>query len=425
MVRGSAVFTTCKVAKRATLLGLITTLGLGCEARQTGDRGELIFSYSAWDDVTNFDRPIAAGAALDLRVTRVLDEEQPLHIKRARMSPAPVARVAGVVAHSARVIGLKPGTARLRVRARDEGGALVWDSVRLRVAQVAHVTLSHPCDVTEEQQRAPLYLAAASPARLNVSMRSARQEPLRGWGLAPLQLTVSPAGAATLSDRAEEEGVIDVTIAPDAQRLSITSALSQDKLDYHVITPAALDGIRLAPFLSDSLIALEGEVSSLRFEALSQGQALCHGQAPVQVRSVTPERCSVTSASDDGADGGEAITSQDGRVQVRALRFGLCQLEASLAHAPAAKTRVTLRVGKLPEAPPEEDARAELPAPHPALEPTPDPQADPLAMRQHTLRAEAPRAPARPWWLAPLLALLAPLCLTPLLWRAQARWRVR
>ena len=52
-------------------IGALLAIGTGCTSKITGKEGNFQFAYAADDDPLDFNKPIAVGGRLDLRVTQV------------------------------------------------------------------------------------------------------------------------------------------------------------------------------------------------------------------------------------------------------------------------------------------------------------------------------------------------------------------
>lgn len=346
-----------------TLCGLM--LASGC-ARQTGQRGQLIFMYDTPGDPLNFNKPIAQGHTLELFMHSVR-EDMPVEILEVKSSDPGVLRPTGKVAHLFGVRALKPGRARLLVKAVDEQGRVYRDVVVMRVGKIARTELAYACETMQEDpSQPPLYLAGARDVFVPWARHNEAGELLTGYGEFPVE--VVPASAASIrTNRTVQTGLsLDIQGNPGVFELRAEHGGAQ--LKFESVERAAIDGIWMHPWDAGAWMLIGG-AAFVSPEPQVKGRPLCTHDLQVSARSLTPEICEVAAIS------GEHIVELVGKA------WGICRYEVGYE---GVRAQHTARVGKLP--------------------------------------GDEEEEPEPPLWLAPLLAMiLVPLGAAPLLLRRQRR----
>jgi hypothetical protein len=344
-----------RVWSRLSLLFAVALLAAGC-SRQTGASEELIFMYESVEDPTNFNKPIATGAELEIFVHDLRDD-RPATVLEARSSDPDIVAVDGSVAHLFGLEARAPGSATIEVRARDRQGTARTDSFTIRVADVERTLLEHGCH-TEEPR--PLFLAGTSNVFVPWSRRSSKNEPLTGYGIFPVE--VVPTDAASIRDRSTAQDGVTLDLDATPTTFSLRAKHGDARLDFETVAPEAVDGIA-----SSRNWTVVGRSTYAFFDPLVGGRELCDYDRDVlyhRIENHTPEIC-------------EVERLPDGIARIEGRAFGTCRYEVSFPRGgDDARLERTVPVGRLPG----------------------DGEGDERGL---------------PWWLAPLLAVLAPLLLAP------------
>lgn len=376
-----------------TLLSLI-----GCDSRQTGEQAKLVFAYTSFDDTTNFNKPIALGATLELRVTEVSNDEE-ISIQQATLPPG-ILEIDGHTQNLVAVRALKPGSAKLSISGKTKDGDPIADAVTLRAAPIAKIELGHTC--TEES--GAIYQAGLNAIEIPMTKRAENGEFLTGYGVYPV--VIEPARGATIDKRSTDAHSITLDLSKAPGRFSLKSTLNKKSLDFELILPAQINGLKLSEFDLTTRTTIN-QTTWLEFEPTYNAKPICLVNTPIEAKSLTPEICDITTILDhhQREDGSHALNTE-GIIKVRGKRFGVCRYEAWLPEASAAaRYKGSLEVGQYPS----DLEKKEQPATLDLID-----SEDPLARKLHTIQATKKPAPAPRWWLAPLLALLAPLLTAPL-----------
>ena len=347
---------------RLLLLSMILCLGASC-ARQTGARSQVVFMYQAPADPFNFNKPIGVGQTLELYVHDV-EHDRPVTIERVKSLSPDVLSVEGHVAHLFGVKAHKPGRARLVVWFKDGDGQMKRDSVVMRASEIAKVHMAHPCS-PDDRGRAPLYLKGARDMFVPWVRQDANHELLIGYGQFPVK--VSPEGAASIRTNRTDAGGISIDIE-DASSF-VLEPKNGAPIRFETTTMDRIDRVELDEWDAKAWMVV-GTSAFIWPEVRSNRRPVCAEELRFEAKSLTPAVCDAVAENDFGV------------VVLRGKSWGICRYEISYPGTKARGT-FTARVGKLP-------------AHSGDIEPS-----------------SSPDEPEKPWWLAPLLALLAPLLLAP------------
>lgn len=355
---------------------LAAALASGCHSRLTGNRGFITFAYPAAHDINDFNKPIASGATLRI-YAQTVGAGDDMTVTRVHSSNPHVFDVVDVSGASFSIIGSSVGAAQIEVTARTRAGKVVTDVLDLLVRKPEIVSLSHSC--TEDNFA--LYRAHSEIA-LPFAMRSAEGQPVVGYGFWPVR--TNPKVSLQVVEGQEEPGVLLFRTGKPRHRVAIRSTVDDAILGLGLVEPAEVDGLRPAFASLGRVVA--GESALLEFRPTVSAVTLCDAAMPLEATTSTPEKCSVTTELDPGAG-----PNEEGLVKVTGRRFGHCQFRVTYPDAGSGEgvsRDFTIPVGAFPG-----EGEAE-PEANPGVEQKP--------------------VEVRPVWLAPLLALLAPLMLLPI-----------
>lgn len=348
-------------------LGLVVAgaLLVGCESRLTGERAELVFAYDAHEDVENFNKPIALGARVELRVTEVGSDDV---VDVVDVKSTEHLEYVDSVANLFELKAKKAGTARITVLAETDYDGARRDTVTMRVEPIHAVHFEHVCT----DSNAAVYLAGSEGVEIAWFRETSRGEPLIGGGVYPVAAT--PEGAAVLRRDDEDQSHLRFDLPEAAERIKIYSpTLEHDPIFMKVIDHSDVDRIAIDEF-DDDLVLFEEHWDEAYFQPTYQGEVVCEATLRVDAKSLTPDVCDVQPGFPD-----EPEAALEGIVSIFGKKMGVCRYEAWYPGT-RARDEFQARVG-----------RVEVPAPRDG---------------QH---ADAPGDAAPPSWYAPLLAMLASL----------------
>ncbi len=343
-------------------IALVVLVSSSCYSRLTGNHGRFTFAYPASANVLDFNKPIAPGARLDVFVQPLSGDEE-LGIESAVSSNPDVIRV--VEQRGAHVVlqGAAVGFAQLTIRTVDG----LSDTVDLHVETPTEVTMSHAC--TDDA-------FAVYPADANVAipfgLSRAEGQAVAGYGFWPIKVT--PSKALVLDRSSRDQGALHFHSSGARHRVAIRSTIDDAILGLALATNDEVDGI--APDVFGLPWLIEGDQAFTGFVPSVGGVAFCQARVITRAKSLTPAICDATGNLNEDEPDDE---NRAGLVRLKAKKFGVCEFEVSFPEASGGqgiKTTARVPVGKFPSMDKAEQAA--------------------------------------PVWLAPLLALIAPLLLLPL-----------
>ncbi len=314
---------------RASTVGLATTilLSVGCTASTTGEEGNLRFSYTTEVAGTDFDRPIAVGAKLDLRAYRAnvaASESNDVSLNNADSSAPAILEVLSASGNTIVLEAKGEGQARISV---DTAQGLS-DAVTL-TTRAAEVVRSHHVCLGEDGARGATYLAGQEiflPFVLGLSDGSN----LVGYGYYPL--TADDAGV-TVKPNQREIGFVTLVIGPDVSGpVALTSSVDDDfTMTLNVVSEADIQGARLA---NPSAVVGVGNADIFSVQpTLARDEPLCQADATFTVATTTPEICDVARLQGDEESAAIALSRQLGWISVEGKQLGDCELTLTYPNA--------------------------------------------------------------------------------------------
>lgn len=311
------------MVKRTLGRGLVASVALcalgvasGCESLLTGNEGHLLFSYAAVDELSDFNKPIAVGAKLDLTVREAGTRAQ-VDLVVARSESADVLRVVDFSTKGPIVLeGVADGTARIAVRAKLKSGATVDDSVDMQARKPEVLKLRHVCSPDTE---AAYFVDTDVLIPFDMELRSGKA--LVGYGLYPVD--VEPAAGAVFDAASKDQENFHVHTAATPGLVTLSSRVDSNTLGMRLVHIGDIDGGALSPASLDDKVPVNA-IGSVRVLPTVAGQYVCCPQTPMTVVNDTPEICDVLAL-------GEATCVVSGFVTVRGKAEGTCSFRASWA----------------------------------------------------------------------------------------------
>lgn len=368
---------------RALLLLIAALLALpACYSRLTGNAGEFTFGYLTDVELENFNKPLAPGSKLDLVAFENGSEDTTLEVVSARSSKPDVLTVTTTSDERATVEAVSEGEARIEMTARRADGTEVDDAVYMNVAEPTDIELGHSC--TDADMAA--YIASD---KLAVPFQLSTDDGRTVIGEDYLPVEPEPKGSLKYIGKPRGQSWLYFLGGPPADRMRLRSTVDDTSLWMRLVRRSDVDQLRPTP-PSERAQTVVGEQTSVAVLPLADHDPVCQSNAMTRAKSLTPDICEV-SADLDG-DGSNWNRQQLAIVEGRA--FGTCRARITLPETDGGdglSHTFEVPVGKFPD---EETSTAER-----------DDDDDP------------------PWYVAPLLALLAPLLLGPLWWMGPLRRR--
>jgi hypothetical protein len=314
----------------------------GCQSTLTGNEGNLMFSYTADDQVGDFNKPVGVGANLEIRVLSA-GTMQPVTLKSVVSSDPSVLAVDSVGATSFVVQGVSDGSVLIEVEGDGPEGPLS-DSVNLLAAAPEVVKLYHSCDPVA---RTASYQTGAQ-ILLPFDLEKANGQAVIGYGLHPIEIT--PPAGATLDETSKDQANLHLTLGATAGEVTLASAIDDETLTLNVVEAGAIDGASFNFFSTDGtdVIVFEGETRFAHVFPMVGDSRICQATSTMNVTSKTPELClvSVTENLDDTVSVNESLW-----VKIEGVAFGECLFDVTFpdgAGGAGSTTELKVSVAKKP-----------------------------------------------------------------------------
>jgi hypothetical protein len=277
------------------LLGV--SLTVGCVSRQTGNEGNLEFSYVAEDNINDFNKPVGVGATLAMEV-RTAGTRQPVTLTAAQFDDTAILEVTEFSGINLTAEGKGDGNALLEVVATLASGDSVTDSVNMSAATPEVLFLKHTCANADDPTAAYL---TGSRALVRFEMSLENNRPVIGKGLYPFTSS-DPVFALNISESGQQYAAFDV--GATAGTATISSDVDDTTLDVQVVTEAQIDGItEPIAFVLEDIDA--GDTNDFYVLPKVGEETVCQANVTKTVVSDTPEFCTIQ-------DGNEAPDAQRG-----------------------------------------------------------------------------------------------------------------
>ena len=306
--------------KKVSAVGLsVLVFSLACQSSLTGNEGNFQFSYAADDRLTDFNKPVAVGAKLDMEV-RDVGAQQPVNLTAASFDDPGVLEVTVFNDHTLTVQATGEGSALLSVEGTTNSGEALTDSVNMLAAVPEVHKMWHTCTDTDGEAA---YLTD-SRVWVPFDFERANGQPIIGYGYYPI--IFSDGGAAMSLNSADSGQVymaLDTSAAGGAAEL--VSDIDGTTLDILVIQPGEIDGVMepVAFVLEDIDV---GDTNSFYALPTTGQRTVCQADTAFSATSDTPDICAVQEA--DPLDVGE---HESGWFEVEGLAEGTCLYTVSYA----------------------------------------------------------------------------------------------
>jgi hypothetical protein len=310
-----AKLTMCRGLAASLVLGGLATTS-GCESLLTGNEGNLLFSYAAVDELSDFNKPVAVGAKLDL-IVREAGTRADVDLLVARSESADVLRVVDFSTKGPIILqGAADGTARIAVRAKLKSGVTVDDTVDMQARVPEVLTLRHVCSPDNE---AAYFVDTNVLIPFDMELRSGKA--LVGYGLHPVD--IEPAAGVVFDETSKDQENFQVRTAATPGLVTLSSQVDSNTLGLRLVNIGDIDGGGLSPASLDDEVPVNA-IGSVRVLPTVAGQYVCCPRTPMTVVTDTPEICEVLAL-------GEATCLVAGFVTVRGKAEGDCSFRTSWA----------------------------------------------------------------------------------------------
>ena len=290
----------------------LLTVTVGCRSRTTGNEGNFEFSYVADDRITDFNKPIAIGAMLDIEVADV-GQERPVTLSAAESDDPAILEVTTFAGSSVTVRGVADGEPLLQVTGTTASGEELSDSVNLLVRAPEVLRLAHTCTTNATG-------AYITNQKVYVPFELEREngQPVIGYGLYPA--TPSDAAGLTLDAESSNQQFMAFQTGAAAATLTLDSDIDDSSLSVTLIDAGAIDGVEapIAFVLEDIDV---GDTNAFYVRPTTGGTTVCQADIEKTVVSDTPTICDVRERA--AADGGESA-HEFGWFEIEGIAAGTC-----------------------------------------------------------------------------------------------------
>lgn len=330
---------TISISRTCAPLLALTVFATACQSQITGNEGNLVFSYTADDVVSDFNKPIAVGAKLDLRV-REAGTNLPATINSAISDDGDVLAVGTFSSNQLTLEAKGEGNVLIEVEAAVAGKDAVTDSVNMRAAEATRHELRHTC------VDASMYIANSTDVFVFYDLFTANNEPAIGYGLFPL--TLEPSAGATLDRTSTSQFAYSMDLG-DPGTLTLTSTIDDSTLTLNLVSKGDVDGAQLSP-VSASTAILVNQNAFVSVSPTVGGERVCQAKMGMTVESLTPEICTVAvpGAVDDEL---KESLYESLFVRIDGLALGTCEFEVTLpdgANGAGATATLSVPIGEAP-----------------------------------------------------------------------------
>ncbi|MEO1270188.1 MAG: hypothetical protein AAFX99_19040 [Myxococcota bacterium] len=307
-----------------TLLATAVVVWTGCNSRLTGNEGNLTFQYTADDDVTNFNKPIAVGAKLDVKVLEV-GNNRPATLTSANTTDTSVLDVSTFGGNEMTLEGKGAGNTLIEVGATVSGGTAVTDSVNMSSAVPEVLKLNHTC--TDDDNA--LYLINKDLVLVGFDMERSNGQPVIGYGYYPA--TPEPADAMSVITEGHKDQIfIHLSTGSTKADATLNSDLDDTSISMRLVEEGDIDGIDVNDN-SPAFQILVGNVNYPHFWPTVGDTRICQGglRSTMTAETSTPDICDVQVAGEDLPD--SAYTGESQFVRIEGKAFGACEFTVTFA----------------------------------------------------------------------------------------------
>jgi hypothetical protein len=310
------------------LLGITAAITLisavACQSSTTGKEGNLEFRYTTDDEVGNFNKPIAVGASIELRVyeagAKIGQADGEAEVLEVSSSDTSVLEVSKGGGNTFIVTAKKDGRAELSVTARVKStGEEVEDFVDMMGRVPERVTLSHTCAASSE--KSALYL----PDQLlyvPFELKMADGQDVIGYGYYPL--TFDPPEALTIKASGhKDQAFVHIEAGEVMGAVAVGSPLDASaKYTMEFVQQAQIDGAAIS--LASEVKLGAGKSALLNVLPTVNDRPVCQAKTAFTVAVKTPDICDVKKLAADAAEVQDELTRQPGWLSADGKAVGDC-----------------------------------------------------------------------------------------------------
>lgn len=332
---------TCKLLFGTGLAAAGLYFAVGCTSTTTGNEGNLDFSYTADDQVTNFNKPVAVGAKLELRVQETGTRRE-VEVTDAMSDDNGVLEVDTFSSDRVIVVGKGDGNALIEVSAEVPSGEVVSDSVNMLAAVPEVLKLRHSCTTGEMEAK---YFVDTDNVLIGYDMEKSNGQPVIGYGYFPIE--TSGEAELTLNESSTDQAHFHFDVGTMPGMSMIASTIDESTLEFEVVTVADVDGIEGNP--ANDLRLHVDETEFFHVWPTVTDVRVCQSEATMTAETSTPDICAVSAVEPPSDQGSLDIT---GWVKVEGKAFGTCEFTVTYpdgADGAGVTSDFTAEVGDFPD----------------------------------------------------------------------------
>lgn len=323
---------TFRAVRTALLILAVAFVGSACTSRVTGNEGNLSFEYVADDRPLDFNKPIAVGARLELRVREAGSLQLVDRITSAGTDDESVLQVVDISGPTLIVEGVGAGNALIEVEAALASGGVLSDSVNMTARVPEVLDMRHSCTDGDTGT----YLVDQN-IWLWFDMEMANGQPVIGYGYHPVAF--DPGDGMALDETTRNQQWFELLTSDTPQTVTISSEIDETEVTAILVEASDIDG---AVLIGDygALVDVPTWYYTL---PLRDEARICQANTELTVEVLTPDICEVTLPVDEPTDeeiassvgaarnteGPDETINESGWLRVVGFEVGVCEFSVT------------------------------------------------------------------------------------------------
>lgn len=288
------------------LIAALTMLS-ACESKTTGKTGTLEFRYSADDDFANFNKPIAVGAKLDLRVFKAGESKVKATVESATSEDEAVLKIGNIASNVVTIEAKAAGSVELSF-VTDAGE----DSIDMMARVPEVLKVQHLCLSQDEKEG---YYLQKQDIFIPFDMELKDGQSVIGYGYYPVTFDKE---TVTLDAAKSIQNFLKIKVGEEEGKVLMESSIDETTLSLNIVKEGAINGAKLSP---DSGIVASRTVFRNILPTIDD-KPICQAQTSFTIEVTTPDVCSVTKVQDESTQIG--LTKKYGWVEIEGKTVGDC-----------------------------------------------------------------------------------------------------
>ncbi len=303
----------------------------GCESRITGHEGNLEFSYPADDRPGDFNKPIAVGAKLELKVEEA-GTRRTVDLQSAETDDPEILSVVSFSGQHFILQGEGSGSALVSVTAQVPSGDVVSDSVSMLGREPEVLKLNHTCD-----SGAHAHYLVDHDVLVAFDMEMSNGQPVIGYGYHPVEF--DPADGVELNVTTKDQQFMHLRTRESPGEVTILSQLDDTEATMVLVEKQDIDGCRIGP--GEQGPAIVGFERVYHLLPTVGDDPVCQAVMEFTVEAETPEICSVKVV---GAPVHPDLANERGWIRLDPHEAGTCTFTATFSEGTDATESISVEV---------------------------------------------------------------------------------